>query len=45
MNILCEYEKETKVRFLFAVLENASFVYNSMGNGPVESAITFILKH
>ena len=31
--------------YLFAFLENACFVCNSMGNGPVEGTITSILKH
>ena len=47
MNILCKYEKKIKVHFfyLFVFLENTCFVCNSVGNGPVEGAITSILKH
>ena len=45
MNIPCKYEKKKKDHFLFTfILENTCFVYNSMGNGPIEGAITSILK-
>ena len=46
VNILCKYERKIKVRiYLFALFENSCFVCNSMGNVPVEGAITSILKH
>ena len=55
MNILYKYEeKKNKVRFffnfliffyLFVFLENTYYVRNSMGNEPVEGAITSFLKH
>ena len=31
--------------FAFAVLESTCFVCNTMGNGPVEGAMTFIFNH
>ena len=43
--------KKIKVRFiifiidLFTFLTSTCFVWNSMGNGTVEGAITSILKH
>ena len=46
MNILCKYEEKIKVYFLVIyMLENACFVCNSLGNGPIEGAITSILKY
>ena len=47
MNILYKYEKK-KIKahfYLFTFLENTCFVCNSMGNQPVEGAVTSILKH
>ena len=46
MNILCKNEKKIKVRFFLfiCVLKDTCFVCNSMGNGPVEGAVTSILK-
>ena len=38
-------KKKNKVHFyLFAFLENACFVCNSMGNGPIDGALTSILN-
>ena len=48
MKILCKYAKKKKLRcifYLLAFLENTCFVCASMGNGPVEGAITCTVKH
>ena len=49
VNILCKYERKIKVFifyfFFICVFITACFVCYSMGNVPVEGAITSILKH
>ena len=43
---VCTRKKKLRcIFYLFTFLENTCFVYNSLGNGPVEGAITSILKH
>ena len=38
------WDKNRWVFYLFAILEKYMFCVHSMGNGPVEGAITSILK-
>ena len=51
MKIVCKYAKKISVHFLVCIfylsafLENTCFVCISMGNGPVEGAITCTVKH
>ena len=47
VNILWKYERKIKVRFCFIHFfsEHTCSVCTSTGNGPVEGAITSILKH
>ena len=46
VNISCKYESKIIGAFsLIRILKNACFVCYPMGNGPVEGAITSILKH
>lgn len=45
LNILCKFAKNIKVLFFFiSFLENTCFVCNSRKTGPIEGALTSILK-